>query len=292
MKNAEFVALVIANTNKTMRMRTYGEKWHSGARRLKDSFSHKIGCVVALIQDQIDKGKIVNDDQGLLLYNIQPLYHASQDSDCFVSIDVLIKPMCELNDTHELTGTPLQFVVNVSTGEVMNNTKALQELGMLDEDEEPDESKKPTSYGNYNDYNAICGFVCLSSDIPFIPMDVFTGKLDNSAMIRDAVAFNTMYETIDYQKTLNKPCNWVGELSVPKERLQDIIERGISGYIVKLVNGIEEQSINVTPHPDVKSVDARVEDEVCLLKRALHEPNIVEEELVTWNKDNTKAYNC
>lgn len=46
MRNAEFVALLIANTNKTNNLRTYGEKWYSGSRKISDTFLSKVGHII------------------------------------------------------------------------------------------------------------------------------------------------------------------------------------------------------------------------------------------------------
>lgn len=135
MKNAEFVALMIANTNKTRNLRTYGRKWFSGARRLNDNVLCRIGHVVgivlppltclsylhiALIQANINQGKFINlSDEYLLVYNFQPVPHEEQGnavSCLYLTLDMMIRPMALIEDTQTLDGKPIQLVVEAVSG--------------------------------------------------------------------------------------------------------------------------------------------------------------------------------
>jgi len=316
MKNSEFIALLIANTNKTKNVRTYGSKWFSGARRIEDNILCRFGHVVALIQGKIDEGYILEDKdkEHLLLYNVQPLYwhdnntpknrtpiitrkkevggnntptitrkkghENNEEQSLYITIDMVIKPMCEVNNTHTLFGAPLQLAVDVKSGEVMNNTKAMLQMGLiLPEDLDPGD--EPISYGSFFLYPAICGFVGLSSDTYFSPNDVFSGLLDRSEMVLNACAYDSLTETLEGFRSAKNVFNWVGELKTHKEALPDLVREGISRNILKLISdGIDQ--IFVTPHPETRAVEARVDDQITRLREASEEPAITTEERVPY----------
>lgn len=69
----------------------------------------------ALIQARINEGFIINKDtEALLVYNCQPFI--MDDSAKILTLDMLVKPIYELNDTHKLQGQPLQLAVEMETG--------------------------------------------------------------------------------------------------------------------------------------------------------------------------------
>jgi len=189
MKNSEFIALLIANTNKTKNIRTYGSKWFSGARRINDAILCKFGHIIALIQAKIDEGCIIEDkhNEHILLYNVQPLFCSDNKNGSdhvvngkkddigskplyevgadifYITLDMVVKPMCDVDNTHALFGTPMQLVVDAVTGEVMNNTKAMLLIGLIFPEDTDDSDDPPISYGSFHQYPAVCGFVALSS---------------------------------------------------------------------------------------------------------------------------------
>jgi len=301
MKNADFVALVVANTNKTKNLRTYGEKWFSGARRVADRVLCKIGQVIALIQVRINEGKIINKDtECLLVYNIQPLLLAgaspssiatTPDGDgsggksknqysLYLTLDMIIKPHTEINNTHNLVGKPLQLVIEAVSGEVMSNTRAMLQLGIiLPEDVGPEDHIE--SYGSFKDFNAVCGYVALASPTYLDSQVLFNGSLDYSQTVQNSVAFDSVVEASAYLKQLKETLPVVtavvAELTLPKEFLPVILKEGLSKYILKL---IDEDSVMVTPHPEVNKIEARVDDEIKYLCMARSEPDNNPEEQV------------
>eukprot|EP01111_Echinosteliopsis_oligospora_P008971 TRINITY_DN2541_c0_g1_i1.p1 TRINITY_DN2541_c0_g1~~TRINITY_DN2541_c0_g1_i1.p1 ORF type:complete len:113 (-),score=20.32 TRINITY_DN2541_c0_g1_i1:318-656(-) len=58
MKNAEFVALLMANAHKTSHVGIYCGSWISGARRTPFSILKNAGRIVTCIQKLIDEGKL------------------------------------------------------------------------------------------------------------------------------------------------------------------------------------------------------------------------------------------
>jgi hypothetical protein len=300
MKNADFVALVVANTNKTKNLRTYGEKWFSGARRVADRVLCKIGQVIALIQVRINEGKIINKDmECLLVYNIQPLLLAGASPSSiatapdgngdgigksqyslYLTLDMIIKSFAEINNTHNLVGKPLQLVIEAVSGEVMSNTKAMLQLGIiLPEDVGPEDHIE--SYGSFKDFNAVCGYVALASPTYLDPQVLFNGSLDYSQTVQNSVAFDSVVEASAYLKQLKETLPVVtavvAELTLPKEFLPIILKGGLSKYVLKL---IDEDSVMVTPHPEVNMMEARVDDELKYLYMSKCEPDNNPEEQV------------
>lgn len=190
MKNAEFVALLSANTNKTKNLRTYSGCWISGAARAPDRITTKIGCVVALLQAKISE--ICNPvSQGLLVYNFQPImFH---NSVLYCTMDALIRPLAEIDDTAVKIGIPVQIIINCTTCEVCNATKGMLDMGLVTPEEVPDADPAKT-FGNFAEYPAVCGFAafsCLQS-LDYQPM--FLGTLDRKHFVRTCTAHTSFVE--------------------------------------------------------------------------------------------------
>lgn len=111
----------------------------------------RVGHIITLIQANINKGKIINRaTESLLLYNFQPLPCEQQKEGevgtLYLTIDMMIKPIAQINDTHKLDGRPIQLVVEAVSGEVMNNSQAMLQLGLL----------RPEELGGlYEKYNCV-----------------------------------------------------------------------------------------------------------------------------------------
>jgi len=278
MKNAEFVALVMANANKTRNIRTYAKKWFSGARRLQVCVLNKIGHVIALIQAQIYKGKMINGlEEYLLVYNFQPL-SCDTENTFFLTLDMMIRPIARIDDTQTLEGKPIQFVVEAVSGEVMNNAKAMQLLGVLDLENLEGESP-PESYGNFNDYNATSGFAALEAEAASIQLSLlFEGNMDNSPVVQQCVAFDCVEECREYLASKGISDGWAVELSLPKEDLPIILANGFCHYAVKFIS---YECATVSPRPECFNSEAKVEDQLHLLTLARQEaPTIPEEEVL------------
>jgi len=274
MKNAEFIALMISNTNKTRNLRTYGKRWFSGAHRICDKIASKIGKMIALIQDRIDHGEIIDgNEQSLLVYNFQPLLCVTNA--LYLTFDMLIKPLGEIHDTHNLSGTPIQLVVDAVTGDVMNNDRAMLQMGLSDI--EVEDTQNPIYYGNYTEYNAICSFMTIRHHEAVRHDDIFTGKLDRSPLIQSSLAFDSFVEARDYLEN-----NWaeycmVAELNYPKEEHHKILAQGKVGHhMIKLIhphNPEVQVSTKITTEPR----EDRIDDEVNRLLDATREPPTVSE---------------
>jgi len=145
----EFVALSMANTKRTANVRTGSHSWEkSGVYRLPDNILNNFGRVVALLQAQVDIGLFCKKDEHLLIYNFQILQEESDDYYC--SLDIVIKPNLEIDNTHVINGLPLHLVINGTSGEVMNTIKGLIAFGI-----EPEDGEVPISFGSYNEYSAL-----------------------------------------------------------------------------------------------------------------------------------------
>jgi len=269
MKNAELIALMIANTNKTKNLRTYGKKWFSGARRICDRIATKVGHMIALIQHKIDQGEIINGkEQSLLVYNFQPII--SNSGAAYVSFDMVIKPIEKIDETHDLTGVPIQLVVDGISCEVMNNARAMLNMGLTDV-EHDDEIQNPIHYGNYSDYPAVCSYMTLRHHEQVPAADIFAGKYDKSPLIQDSLAFDSFVEARDYLD--NNWCNYcmVAELNYSKEQHGAMLAMGVIGRrIIKLIHPHKAEVV-VSNKQTVGPHEACVEDEVHRLMDAVKE---------------------
>jgi len=267
MKNAELIALMIANTNKTKNLRTYGKKWFSGARRICDGISTQIGKMIALIQDRVDHGEIINKkDDCLLVYNFQPL--CSDNNVHYLTFDMVIKPIAEINNTHDLTGIPVQVVVDCASGEIMNNAKAMLQMGLTDC---PADIQNPTTYGNYSHYRAIASFAALRYPHKNIhPDDILSGKLDLTPIIQTSVAFDSFVEAREYLRQSWANHSMIAELNYPKEEHPRRLEQGIVGrHIIKLIHPYKPKVIQANRKMVIGPKEERIDDEIhCLIEAA------------------------
>jgi len=267
MKNAELIALMIANTNKTKNLRTYGKRWWSGARRICDNIATKIGHMIALIQDRIDHGEIINGkEQALLVYNFQPLF--SDKSSVYVSFDMVIKPLSQIDETHDLSGIPLQLVVDGVSCSVMNNARAMLNMGLAEFHEE---EETPVEYGNYGEYPAVAAFLALRNNVPVPAASIFSGNYDHEPVIQNSLAFDSFVEARDYLE--NNWCEYcmVAEVNYSKEVHAKMLAKGVIGKrMIKIIHP-HEAYVEVSNKQTVGPHEARVEDEVCRLLDAAKE---------------------
>jgi len=271
MKNAELIALMIANTNKTRNLRTYGKKWFSGARRICDKVATKIGKMIALIQDNIDRGRIINGkEQALLIYNFQPLF--ANTTSTLITFDMVVKPIEQIDNTHDLSGMPLQIVVDSVSGDVMNNARALVKMGLTDADFYED-IQNPITYGNYSEYQAVCSFITLryTGSDHVNTDDIFSGRLDHTPFIQASIAFDSFVEARTYLES-----NWanycmVAEMNYPKENHAQMLAQCIIGpHIIKLIHPHKPQ-VEVSKMLTTTPREHRIDDEVHRLLDAAKE---------------------
>jgi hypothetical protein len=268
MKNAELIGLMIANTNKTKNLRTYGKHWFSGARRISDCISTQIGRMVALLQDRIDKGEIINGKkESLLIYNFQPLF--TDNVTHYVSFDMVIKPISEINNTHDLSGEPLQVVVDCTSGEIMNNAKALMKIGIPPSD--ADDTQKPTTYGSYKHYRAIASFAILRfphNDVNLF--DIMAGKLDRTSLVQSSLAFDSFVEAREYLSHDWENYCMIAELNYPKEEHPQRLLQGVVGrHIIKLIHPYKPQVVPANQQMVIGPKEERIDDEIhCILDAA------------------------
>lgn len=190
MKNLDFIALLIANTNKTKRIRTYNERWHTGVRRCPDAITERIGSVVHILDDCIEQ--LCNCDEHLLVYNFQMTGIPDWEGGVLCSMYMIVKSLSKIEETDKLIGRPLQIIVR-DNGEVMNDTRALLLLDCLDEGEEVG-NDVPILYGNFFDFHPLATFVAIWRAKPFDSLRaLFHGLYDQEPCIQeDSVAFDTI----------------------------------------------------------------------------------------------------
>lgn len=257
MKNAELIALLIANTNKTRNLRTYGRKWFSGARRVCDKVASEVGKMVALVQDRIDEGHIIDGTcQSLLIYNFQPLQMHTEAT--YITFDMVVKPIEQIHDTHTLVGEPVQLVVDIITCEVMNNAQALLSMGLYDSAE----ISNPMFYGNYKDYRAVASFVAIRHSEHIGHDEVFAGMYDKLPIMQDSVAFNSFVEARNYLEEHWEEYCRIAEMNYPKEEHEEVKASGVIGaHIIKLIHPHRPEVV-VSDKLTTEPKEDRVDDEV------------------------------
>jgi len=261
-------------------MRTYSKHWASGARRIPERVLFIIGKVISLIVHNIEQGRICsrssNAEECLLLYNLQPLIYF--EGTLYCAVDMLIKPYAEIDETHILVGRPLQLIVNAETSEVMNNTKGMLDMKMIDHTDLKEDSdlELPASYGFFSNYLAVASFMALESNTPMSVEDIFQGKCDYDLRVHDAKVFDSHLEAQEALYKTGCICQLIIEIDGPKEHSKLIVQNGLSKKIVKIIDPIKLK-IEV---PFTCS-EARVEDEVARLNESLSEEPFSKEE--EWN---------
>jgi hypothetical protein len=174
MNNSDFQKLLAGHADKTSNIRAAASFVFSGVNRIPDDIVTKIGGVVSLLQQQVNKGHLCEKDEYLLIYNFQPLYIT--DENYFCSLDIVVRPAEKINELNNSSGRPLQLVINGTTGEVMNNVAGMAAMGIPDEEE-----GLPAIYGNYNDHSNPQNFM---ERLNFIEILTDAGDTKKSAEVK------------------------------------------------------------------------------------------------------------
>ena len=266
MNNADFVTLLTANANKTKNVRIYNDDWKGcTADRAPDSFTNKIGKVVALLQAKVQEGIICKPDQCLLLYNFQVVFK-HQDHN-YYSLEMVIKPISDVGNTKNKIGIPFQVCIDEKTGEVMNLAKVLVEVSELEADLSQAELSKqcldyPRSYGNYNLYKALCSFVAIANYRNLRIRDIFEGAYDFSSDFKQARVYDSYTEAIEYLKNKGDAIlKIIEELPYPKEDFPTIQAKGFSKEAVKIID-ISHDKVEETHVRAVQIKEANIDDEL------------------------------
>lgn len=233
----------------------------SGARKVPFSTLKKIGCVVSLIQTKIDEGLFCDKDtEGLLIYNFQPIM--AHKGMMYCSLDMLVKPIEEMDATHILQGKPQQVAINAATNEVINNTQSMLDLGLITEDDiVREELEPPIIYGNYSTHHALCSFMAIASQDPVLPGHLFSGKYDTSALVLKSPVFDCIVEARDHLISSDDPVKWIVELTQPKEELPVMLSNGVSHFAIKCFS-TDCSNIHVTTKSYVSEKEANIEDQI------------------------------
>jgi len=271
MKNAEFVVLLSANTNKTKNLRTFAGNWKTGAARLPNEITTRIGCIIALLQKRIDEGYLCNSaTEGVLVYNFQPVLFRKDK--LFCSLDMLIKPLLELDCTHLKSGVPVSVIIEANTTEVCNCSKGMLDVGLITPEEIINEKlDQPIVYGLYSDFEALSGYVALISSTPLPIHKLFVGELDDQEAVQQARGFYSAVEAAEYINGKGEyAC--VAELTCSKEKLPELKQKKLVGKSLVKLYDCNSKEISITSNPSVQSEEARIEDQIGQLQHALTEP--------------------
>jgi hypothetical protein len=270
MRTVEFAALVQANANKTSRIRVYSGPWYTAVSRMPNKVTTQIGRVVHLIQAKMDEGHFCKPDEGLLVYGYQALSFDTKQ--LYASLQTVIKPRVDLNNTKNNTGTPLQIIINSNTGDVMNNSQGMLALGLCTTKElQETHAEVPITYGNYNDYLALCCAIAIASYHPIKNVnEIFMGKWDQSDAIRNATAFDSFAEARDYLSECQAVTKLIGEAIFPKEKLSEGVQKGIGKNLIKLIDPVHIQ-VQFTPIKEVLQQEDMANDESERLMEAMQE---------------------
>jgi len=226
--------------------------------------------MIALIQAKIDQGEIINGkEQSLLVYNFQPLLSNSRAA--YVSFDMVIKPIEQIDETHDLSGIPIQIVVDGVSCEVMNNACAMLNMGLTDGEFHEDDVQNPVCYGNYRDYPAVCSFVTLKHHEKVPASEIFAGKYDKSPIVQNSKAFDSFVEARAYlEKSWCDYC-MVAEMNYSKEEHSAMLATGVVGRrMIKIIHPHKPEVV-VSGKQTVGPHEAHVEDEVHRLLDAAKE---------------------
>lgn len=137
---------------RTKNVRIYSQLHDSlkSVELIPDKFTLKFPSIIAFIQEQ--SSNLCGTGQYLLVYNFQIYFKEDAKDIYYCNLDMLIKPMKDIEKTHEQTGQPLSLVVNCKTGEVCNAAKGAFEVAnymMVAETE--NDTEEHISYGYYTD---------------------------------------------------------------------------------------------------------------------------------------------
>jgi CheY-like chemotaxis protein len=269
MKSAEFLAIIAANANKTKNLRSYFGAWPSSINRIPDEMAGKFGRIVAFVQAKIDEGHFCNKEtEYLLIYNFQPL-HLSQHNIIYYSLDLLRKPTSRIKRVKEKIGEPMQLVIHGETGDVMNNSQFMVDVGLATVEEiERDKLESPTLYGNYKTYPAPCCFVALLSDEPLIAEWLFNGTYDESRTVQEGKVFENL---LDARRMLAKnPAvvgRYIAEITDTEEEVFHLKQQGLGLEAVKMMD-YGANTVVVNANPRVFCMEEPIEDELSRLEDA------------------------
>lgn len=261
MTNKELIALLVANANKTQHIRAYSGKWHTGANRISDRVLTKIGYILKLLQDNISEGKLLKPNQCLLIYNFQPLTIGGEVD--FYSLDMVIKPFSELNETAQKVGEPYQVVINGKTREVMNNSMYLVEADYMTPEEIAADDLEPSLvYGCYSDYSPECSFVAIASELSINNInDIFAGKYDKSRAIQNSRVFNSWTQAKDWLEARDTSYRYIAELPCCIEEFEERKLNGLGQSIIKVFD-IKNNTITETPNKSTLGKEDLIDEQV------------------------------
>jgi len=232
----EFIALLKANTNKTANIRTYSKKWLSTVNALDSTVLEQIGKIVSLMQHNIDSCLLCDGSAfSLLIYDFEPFMMDGNRT--YYTLSALVRPLEFLEQVDKLEGKPMQIVVELHSGLVMNDTKALMEVGLLEDDQEAD-GDEPKLFGNFLEFDELYkdegAFVAISSSTPLKMDDVMLGLFDNYEIILESTAYASFAEASYSLLYSSYQCHYIGQLSRPIAQFSTMLEEGLGGFILKL----------------------------------------------------------
>eukprot|EP00762_Andalucia_godoyi_P008186 ANDGO_07407.mRNA.1 hypothetical protein len=196
MRSEEFLFLLTASANKTANVRIFSGRWYSGCDQIETSLARRMGCLVDVLQRNVDNGALPCDPRSeyLLLYNVQK----STISSDWLTVDLLVRPQAGSWDSQFhlrsdiLVGKPLHLAVHADALEVVNETEALLRMGLIDKDDlsrsGPSSSIKcghaalpqPTVLGNLLRSSSPVTFLAIKVPSGTMqPEDIFNGSHDS-----------------------------------------------------------------------------------------------------------------
>jgi len=195
---------------------------------------------------------------------------------------MLVKASKDRDNTKKLVGHPIQLVIDTKTTEVMNNTKGMLIMDMLDDQdfiEDPD-LDKPISYGFYKDFLTVASFLAIETNEKVITEDIFDGHLDNCDFIQNAQAYNSFMEAREVMAKNRLQVQLIGELNVPKEHLVSAKEKGVSTLIIKIIDSLDPDNSTVERTTNQRVVqETNTPEEMACIQQSFDEqkPDISEE---------------
>jgi hypothetical protein len=273
MRNKDFILLLTANADKTKHVRVFSGKWYTGADQIPESLARNIGRLTTLLDSQVKNGMLCDPQKEyLLIYNAQP---SGLCGDSQITIDMLRRSRALIDDVDDMTGTPVHLVVDVDTGVVTNSTSALLKAGLIGEHDVSHENlEPPAEYGRMHDHPATTTFVTLESPLTLDLDAIWSGAFDSKTGVQQLgrlTAFPSIADAFHHlQRKSSCPTRGVLELACPLEKVDEVLETGLSKTVVKVLTP-NTRTVHVTNNEEARKKEAVIEVELQRLAEAYPE---------------------
>jgi CheY-like chemotaxis protein len=168
----------------------------------------------------------------------------------------------------EKVGEPMQLVIHGETGDVMNNSQFMVDVGLATVEEiSIDKLESPTIYGNYTAYPAPCCFVTLLSAGPLVAELLFNGTYDESRTVQEGKVFENLLDARHMLAESQAVGRYIAEITDTEDEIPHLKKQGLCLETVKLMD-YDANTVVVNTHPRVLCMEEPIEDELTRLQDA------------------------